>query len=475
MRGEISYDFLLTGLVTSFLVAGFVVSLLSLFLTRLKEDAHRLSRISEELVISEERARQAIISSHSALWDLDLTTWQVYLSDGWLPFLSGEEKPTFTYLKDLYELVPVEERAMLNFAIVAAMKGGNNSTYKVTHRVKKLDGDYIWVLSEGRVTERDKNGRALRMTGINRDITDLKLAEDKIKVQISQITQSNTHLLESNKKLEQAQLQLLQSEKMASIGQLAAGVAHEINNPISYINSNLGTLRKYLGNIFSVLDKYESAVEISKDHSKICEDLRALNKKLDLSFLQKDTMDLLAESLEGLDHVKKIVSDLKDFSRTSTEETWKSSDIQQILESSLNMVLSELKYKCEIHKEYAAIPKIFCLPVRLNQVFMNLLLNAAQAIENRGVITLRTGQEGDQVWVEIEDTGQGIEPENMTRIFDPFFTTKPVGQGTGLGLALSYGIVEKHLGRIEVQSKIGKGTTFRIWLPVTQPNGKIDL
>jgi len=258
---------------------------------------------------------------------------------------------------------------------------------------------------------------------------------------------------------------------LASIGQLAAGVAHEINNPISYVNSNLGTLRKYMLDIFALLHKYDSAMELLKDHTHTLEDLRELKKEIDLSYLQKDAIDLLAESQEGLDHVKKIVSDLKDFSHTGAEETWKSADIQQILESSLNMVASELKYKCEIRKEYAPLPKVFCLPLRLNQVFMNLLLNAAQAIEERGVVTIRTGQEGNQVWIEVSDTGQGIDPKNMSRIFDPFFTTKLVGQGTGLGLALSYGIVEKHLGRIEVHSKVGKGTTFRVWLPVTQPNG----
>jgi len=142
--------------------------------------------------------------------------------------------------------------------------------------------------------------------------------------------------------------------------------------------------------------------------------------------------------------------------------------IHQVLDTTLNVVWNELKYKCEVVKEYGILPEIYCLPTQLDQVFMNLLVNAAQAIEVRGKITLRTGQEGDRVWVEVSDTGKGIAPEDIPNLFDPFFTTKPVGKGTGLGLSVSYSIVEKHRGKIEVQSEVGKGSTFRVWLPVLQ-------
>lgn len=470
LRGEISYDYLLTGLVTSFLVAGLVSAMLVFFLRRLQQDTRDLHMISDELVKSEERARQAILASHSALWDLDLTTGQIYLSDGWSPFLCGEEKPTFTTYRDLSELVPREEHPMLKAALSDAVKGKNNSLYKVTHRVRKLDGNYIWVLSEGRVTERDENGWALRMTGINRDITELKLAEDKIMAQLEQITHANSQLQETNRKLEQAQIQLLQSEKMASIGQLAAGVAHEINNPIGYVNSNFGTLKRYLSYIFTVLDKYESVLALSQSPRQELDELSELKRRFRLEYLRKDAKAMLDESQEGLDHVKKIVLDLKDFARTGAEDQWVWADVQQVLERTLNMVWNELKYKCEVKKEFSPLPKIYCLPSRLNQVFMNLLVNAGQSIEKRGVVTICTGQEGDQVWIEVADTGIGIEPKNMTRIFDPFFTTKPVGKGTGLGLSVSYSIVEKHHGRIEVHSELGKGSVFRVWLPLAQPD-----
>ncbi|MFA7281195.1 MAG: ATP-binding protein, partial [Sterolibacterium sp.] len=179
------------------------------------------------------------------------------------------------------------------------------------------------------------------------------------------------------------------------------------------------------------------------------------------------------ESREGLMRVKKIVLDLKDFSRTGGEEEWKWADVQHGLESTLSVVWNELKYKCEVIKEYGQLPPILCLPTQLNQVFMNLLVNAAQAIETHGIVTIRTGQEEDQVWVEVADSGKGIAPENLAHLFDPFFTTKPVGQGTGLGLAVSYSIIEKHHGRIEVHSELGKGATFRVWLPVRQADGMV--
>jgi len=308
--------------------------------------------------------------------------------------------------------------------------------------------------------------------GIVRDITERKKMEKQAADHYEQIANINTGLVAAHQKLQQAQNQLLQSEKMASIGLLAAGVAHEINNPIGYVNSNLGTLNKYLANLLAVLDRYEAAEAALGADSPLVEELRQFKKKVYLERIRKDIHLVIAESQQGLERVKKIVLDLKNFSRTESEEKWTLADVHQCLESTLNVVWNELKYKCEVVKEYAALPDIQCLPSQLNQVFMNLLVNAAQAIEVRGKVTIRTGQEGDRIWVEVSDTGNGIPAENIPRLFDPFFTTKPVGKGTGLGLSVSYSIVEKHHGRIEVHSEAGKGSTFRVWLPVRQPDIK---
>ena len=272
-------------------------------------------------------------------------------------------------------------------------------------------------------------------------------------------------LSELNLKLKETQGQLLQSEKLASIGQLAAGVAHEINNPIGFVYSNLSTLQRYFGDLMSLIQAYESA-EASISDIAVLDSLKALKKKADLEFLREDTTALMSESRDGITRVKDIVQNLKDFSHADANDKWQWASLQQGLDSTLNIVWNELKYKCEVQKEYAVIPDIECLPSQLNQVFMNMMVNAGHAIEERGTITLRTGVDGDQVWVEIEDTGKGIAPENLKRIFDPFFTTKPVGKGTGLGLSLTYSIVQKHQGRVEVDSTVGQGTRFRIWLPI---------
>lgn len=275
-------------------------------------------------------------------------------------------------------------------------------------------------------------------------------------------------------KLSQTQAQLLQSEKMASIGQLAAGVAHEINNPVGYISSNLSTLQGYLADLDEVLDGYDAIREALPPATAARTKLEQLLQHKELAFVRRDMRDLVSESLEGVARVQQIVQDLKDFSHVDSQE-WTWSDLHRGLDSTLNIVHNELKYKAEVVKEYGQLPLVESLASQLNQVFMNLLVNAAHAIAEHGRIYVRTGCEGgQQIWVEIADTGCGISQENMKRIFDPFFTTKAVGKGTGLGLSLAYSIIQKHHGRIEVSSEVGKGSAFRIWLPVSQPEPMAD-
>jgi signal transduction histidine kinase len=261
-------------------------------------------------------------------------------------------------------------------------------------------------------------------------------------------------------KYEGAQQQLLQSEKLAAIGQLAAGVAHEINNPIGFVNSNLGTLKTYINNLLDVVSAYEG---VSKGADAAV--LAAAIKNADLDFLREDLPSLLAESQAGLGRVTKIVQDLKDFSRV--DQTGRQlSNLNAAMESTLNVASNEIKYKANVVRELGEIPEVNCDPAQINQVFMNLLVNAAHAIEQRGTIFVRSGVAGDGVWFEVEDTGKGMPEAVMNRIFEPFFTTKAVGKGTGLGLSISYDIVVKrHGGKLDVTSVEGKGTCFRIWLP----------
>jgi PAS domain S-box-containing protein len=273
-----------------------------------------------------------------------------------------------------------------------------------------------------------------------------------------------------NQNLAATQLQLLQSEKMASIGQLAAGVAHEINNPIGFVKSNLGSLADYISKLLGVVQAY-AQLEQQVGQSGVAAHMPALatvrqrKQEADLDYLLTDLPTLIAESREGVERVGKIVLDLKNFSRVG-ESAFEWHDLQGGLESTINVVWNELKYKADVVREYGDLPRVYCVGSQINQVLMNLLVNAAQSIHERGVITVRTGVHADQVWFEVQDTGCGIDPDKQTHIFEPFYTTKPKGQGTGLGLSIAMGIVKQHHGSLVLCSEPGRGSTFRLTLPV---------
>ncbi|WP_153752804.1 MULTISPECIES: ATP-binding protein [Xanthomonas] len=283
-----------------------------------------------------------------------------------------------------------------------------------------------------------------------------------------ELQQRHAELRQAYLRLNGAQEKLLQSEKMASIGQLAAGVAHEINNPIGYVHSNLGSLQEYLRSLFTLIEAYERALR-APDPKALIPEIDDIRNRFDIDFISRDLPQLMAESREGIERVTRIVRDLKDFSYSGREESWKLVDLHSGLESTINIIWNELKYKVTLERHYGNLPLVECLPSELNQVYMNLLLNAGQAIGERGTIVVSTGQDGEEVWIEFKDSGAGIAADLLQRIFDPFFTTKPVGSGTGLGLSISYGIVNKHHGRIDVSSVVGEGSTFRIVIPVRQP------
>jgi len=281
-----------------------------------------------------------------------------------------------------------------------------------------------------------------------------------------------------NERVKQQTAMLIQSEKMASIGVLAAGVAHEINNPISFINGNLSTMVKYsdriteLVTLYTALEKHLSEKGDQTTREKV-DKINDFKKKQKIDYILGDIKDLVTESQEGAERIRKIVLDLKTFSRVDEAE-YKYADLHEIIDSTLNMVHNEMKYNTQVINNYDNnLPQIKCFPQKLSQVFMNLLINSIRAIDEHGAITIATHlikagkrRQDEQVKIIVSDNGSGIEEENLKNLFDPFFTTKPVGEGTGLGLSITYDIVKSHGGEITVESNIGEGTTFTILLPI---------
>ena len=264
--------------------------------------------------------------------------------------------------------------------------------------------------------------------------------------------------------LKTAQDHLIQKEKMASIGLLAAGVAHEINNPVGFVASNLNTLSKYIDKIEHFITFQTEIVTAAADN----ESYEALNKERNqqkIDFILADIKELLGESKDGTEQIKMIVQGLKNFSRDDGSK-YSLANINECLENTIKVVWNELKYKATVIKDLADLPLTLCYPQQLNQVFMNLLVNGAHAIKKMGEITVKTWQEDDTICVKISDTGSGIKAEHLQHIFDPFFTTKETGKGTGLGLSIVHDIVTKnHHGSINVESEVGHGTSFTVRIP----------
>lgn len=407
-----------------------------------------------QLQQSEKRLNAILDSLDSVVWSMEPDSLKILYLNKAAHQVSGRPVEDFFNDPALWlKIIDPNDIERINASLTNLASEG---TQKVTYRIQRPDGEIRWLFHHMRMVL-DDTDRPLRIDGITVDVTEHKKAEDLLKLR-------NKELQSTLGMVQEMQAQLVQSEKLSSIGQLAAGVAHEINNPIGYINSNLSSLNQYVQDVLKLIDLYEDA-ELSCSDTQKLNQIDAHKTRIDLDFIKSDVIELLHESQEGASRVKKIVQDLKDFSHAGGADEWEWADLHACLESTLNIVNNEIKYRAGVVKKYGDIPQVWCLPHQLNQIFMNLLVNAAHAIENEGTITIRTGAENNTVWVDVSDTGKGIAPEHINKIFDPFFTTKPVGKGTGLGLSVSYNIVKKHHGEIQVNSRIGEGTTFRVVLP----------
>jgi len=378
-------------------------------------------------------------------------------------YYMGKAAPEEMIGKNDFDFYKSDEAAQY-FAVEQALMQSGEPLIACEQLVQDLSTSQPGWLQTTKVHLHDADGNVIGLVGIGRNITEQKRIEAELQARNKELTELNVQLSET-------QHQLAQSEKLAAIGQLAAGVAHEINNPIGYIFSNFNTLETYLRQVLDLLEAHREAEKYISSPAMLAR-LVDLRERIDLDFVVEDSKNLMAETKEGLTRVKDIVQDLKDFSRVDVTSEWGWMDLHRGIDSTLNILASEIKYKADIVKVYGDIPEVECLSSQINQVVMNLLINAAHAIgPERGTITIRTGVDGPQVWVEISDTGSGMSKDVLLRIFDPFFTTKPVGKGTGLGLSLSYGIVQKHHGRIGVVSELGRGSTFKVSLPIRHGAG----
>jgi two-component system, NtrC family, sensor kinase len=271
-----------------------------------------------------------------------------------------------------------------------------------------------------------------------------------------------------NRALGEAQAALVQSEKLASLGRLAAGLAHEINNPLAYITNNLSVLRRDMASALAILDTYrQGRAALEGVEPALAAEAARLEKEMDLAYFQQTFDRTCAKSLEGLQRVRDIVRNLRDFARLDEAE-FKEVNLNEALVSAVEILGHEVKQKqIQLQADYQPLPPVLCHPGKINQILLDLILNAIQACDPGGTVALHTRSEDSQgVVVEVQDNGCGIRPEHRSRLFEPFFTTRPVGQGIGLGLAISFGIVRDHGGTIEVESEVGRGSTFRVRLPL---------
>ncbi len=304
---------------------------------------------------------------------------------------------------------------------------------------------------------------------IVRNITVRKALEDQRRRQREELEE---RVRQATRELEARQAQLIQSEKLASLGQMAASIAHEINNPVGYVSSNVSTLGVYALVMRKLLELYVQAEETlgpgaPDSVAVLLEQARSLRKHERLDEIFQDMDELLSDSREGINRIREFIQDLKTFVREETG-TAQQADLNKLLQVTLRMLRHELKYKVQMRLDFGPLPLVRCYPTQLNQVFVNLLVNAAHAIEQRGEIHIITRREGNEVLVRIKDTGKGMSQETLSKLFTPFFTTKPAGQGTGLGLSICYAIINRHKGRIEVESELGKGTTFTVRVPLSE-------
>lgn len=414
----------------------------------------------------------AVKGSNDGLWDWNLETNEVFFSTRWKEMLGYAETEIPNHFQEWKQRLHPDDcdRVLTTFRQYFE---GQLSTYEQEYRLQHRNGNYLWVLCRGTLL-RDVWNKPYRMAGSHTDITGRKQAEEELRQSELQLKTQTQHLQQALKELQQTQMQLIHSEKMSSLGQLVAGIAHEINNPVNFIYGNLNYLEEYVQGLLNLVQSYQHS------YPQPVNTFPGAMEHFEFDFVRTDLPRLLNSMRVGSERIRDIVHSLRNFSRLDEAEI-KPVDIHEGIENTLLILQHRLQSKSHksiiINKKYGNLPIVDCSPGQLNQVFMNILSNAIDALEETithqpnnfiPTITIQTNViDNHWVLIYIADNGLGIAEDIKLRVFDPFFTTKPVGQGTGLGLSISYQIVvERHSGKLDFSSQPGQGTEFQIQLPL---------
>ena len=348
----------------------------------------------------------------------------------------------------------------------------HKAPYDVEYRLRVRSGEFLWFHARGQAIW-NAAGRATRMAGSLSDITRRKDSEEQLRNQNLRFQEMARSERRAHQELKQAQSKMVQTAKLAGLGEMVAGVAHEINNPLSFVSNNVAVMQRDLGEVTQLLAMYRDAEAlILPVEPSTVETIQNFRDQMDMDYTLENMPGLLNRTRDGLRRIQQIVKDLRLFARLD-ESDLNEVDLNAGMESTLNIVAGHAKKKqIRLKIQSTPLPLVTCYPAKINQVVLNLVSNAIDASPEDGTVTVRTAVEALGVRIEVEDNGTGIEPAVRDKIFDPFFTTKPIGVGTGLGLSISYGIIQDHGGTIEVDSEVGVGTTFRIHLPL-KPHPKV--
>ncbi len=425
------------------------------------------------LALEEERRRLNLVieGTRTGVWDWNVQTGETVFNERWAEIIGCT----------LQELMPVNIQTWMDLCHPDDLEHSNTALgqhfsglsdfYTCECRMRHKNGNWIWVLDRGKVVEWTRDGKPLRMAGTHIDISDRKAVEKELHRANEFLEQ---RVQDRTQKLKDLHSQMIMQEKMASIGLLAAGMAHELNNPINFVRTNFATLKDNFSDLIGLYKDYQHLAENAQKHTQLIDHIQKINlleKNINLSFLMSDIPLLLKESEEGFDRIAKIVQSMRNFSRTGKEKSRTWININKGIDDTITIARNEYKYHADVITDLGDLPDIYCFPEQLNQVFLNIIVNSAQAIaamdrQEKGSITVSTWKEENHVFCKIQDNGPGIPQEILSRIFEPFFTTKDPGQGTGLGLSISYDIiVQKHHGKVDVNCPVEGGTIFTISLP----------